>query len=148
MASGRAPYTEFAVFGPYGRRYSKLRKFEAQVFVHGELTTRMLRGPASFEAWKACWRVFRSCMLMLRAATPSALDAYKEGIRMLVTLYPGAWGVIQVADETVRGEQWDLRCEERLRAGAPLTPRPLGQYHTRIGIRRMGPSTGLVDIAR
>jgi hypothetical protein len=34
MASGRAPYTEFVVFGPYRWRYAKLRNFEARVFIH------------------------------------------------------------------------------------------------------------------
>ena len=40
-----APYVDFAVFGPHGRRAAKARKFAAQAFVDGELVTRMLTGP-------------------------------------------------------------------------------------------------------
>ena len=45
--SGKVPFADFAVFGPYGRRQTKLLRFTAQVFIHGELATRQLRGPGS-----------------------------------------------------------------------------------------------------
>ena len=109
--SGKAPYVDFAVFGPYGRRQAKLLKFTAQVFVHGELVTRQLRGPGAHQGWRASWGVFRSAMIMLNAASPAALDRYARGIEELVTLYPQAWGVISVADETMRSERWDIMME-------------------------------------
>ncbi|CAK0789336.1 unnamed protein product, partial [Prorocentrum cordatum] len=40
---------------------------EDMVFVGGELVTRQLRGPSSFDTWRACWRVFRTAMLVLKA---------------------------------------------------------------------------------
>jgi hypothetical protein len=122
--AGKSPYTDFAVFGPFGRRYAKLRKFEAQVFVHGELTTKILRGPAGYESWRACWRVFRAAMIMIGAASPASLDAYEEGIRTLTVLFPGSWGVLHMADETIRGEQWELRREEAIRRKVDLGPVP------------------------
>ena len=108
VESGEAPYTDFAVFGPYGNRLSKIRKFEAQVFVDGELKTRILRGPSNFESWSACWAVFRSAMIMLDLASPQVLDDYHEGIRQLTALFPSAWGIIFTADEIMRSEQWDI----------------------------------------
>ena len=58
MNAGKAPYADFAVFGPYGRRQTKLLRFTAQVFVHGELVTRQLRGPGSYQGWRASWGFF------------------------------------------------------------------------------------------
>ena len=108
VESGDAPYTDFAVFGPYGNRLSKIRKFEAQVFVDGELKTRILRGPSNVESWSACWSVFRSAMIRLDMASPQVLDDYHEGIRQLSSLFPSAWGIVFTADEIMRSEQWDI----------------------------------------
>jgi len=113
LKSGKAPYVDFAVFGPYGRRQAKLLQFTAQVFVHGELVTRQLKGPGTYQGWRASWAVFRSAMVMLNAASPSALDRYARGIEELVTLYPQAWGVVSVADETMRSERWDILMENK-----------------------------------
>jgi len=51
-------------------------------------------------------------MLMLRAARPATLDGYAEGIRQLSVLFPGGWGTISVADESMRAEQWDIIFEQ------------------------------------
>ena len=40
LDSGIAPYADFAVFGPYGRRQAKLMRSAAQVFGDGQLVTR------------------------------------------------------------------------------------------------------------
>ena len=50
-------------------------------------------------------------MIMVGAASPSTLDKYARGIEELVTLSPNAWGIISVADETMRAERWDI-CKE------------------------------------
>jgi len=118
IAAGRAPFVDFAVWGPFGRRAAKLLKYSAQVFVEGQLQTRMMKGPASFESWRSSWKVFRAAMLMHHAAKPSALDGYEEGIRQLAVLFPGGWGTIACADETLRAEQWDVMLEQ-LRATKP-----------------------------
>ena len=48
-------------------------------------------------------------MIMMQEVTPSTLDSYERGIRNLVTIHGAkAWPTIMVADETVRGEQWDI----------------------------------------
>ena len=111
ISSGTAPFADFAIFGPYGRRQAKLLKFTAQVFVNGELVTKQLRGPANYEGWRAGWRVFRSAMIMVNAASPATLDRYARGIEELHLLFPGAWGVVSMADETMRSERWDMANE-------------------------------------
>ena len=108
LNSGKAPFADFAVFGPYGRRQTKLLRFTAQVFVHGELVTRQLRGPGSYTGWRASWNVFRAAMIMVNGASPAILDRYARGIEELVTLFPHAWGIISLADETMRSERWDI----------------------------------------
>jgi hypothetical protein len=106
---GRSPFADFAVFGPYGNRMAKLRKFVAHMFIEGELVTKQIRGPANLESWLASWRVFRAAMLMLAEASPAALDLYERGIRNLVTVHGEAfWATILIADETVRSEQWEI----------------------------------------
>ena len=54
--SDSAPYTDFGVWGPFGRRQSKLLKYQAQIFVGGELQTKLMTGPPNFESWRKCWR--------------------------------------------------------------------------------------------
>ena len=84
LKTGRAPFTDFAVFGAFDEHSAKLRKYTDQVFVGGVLQTRLLHGPANFDDWKACWSVFKAAMLMLKAARLGPLNAYEEGIRQLV----------------------------------------------------------------
>ena len=74
LAQGRTPYVDLALFGPYGDRISKGVKHTAQVFVDGELRTKMVSGPSNYEALVAAWTVFRATMIMLGAASPATLD--------------------------------------------------------------------------
>ena len=39
LGKGKAPYADFAVFQPHGGRLAKHHKFDAQIFVGGELST-------------------------------------------------------------------------------------------------------------
>ena len=66
LDSGLPPYTEFSVFGPYGKRFAKQSKYAGQVWTGSGYVTRQIPGPANVERWCSCWRVFRSTMIMLR----------------------------------------------------------------------------------
>ena len=46
-------YVDFALWGPFGRRMAKHRRFEAMVWIDGALQPRMVRGPSDFESWRA-----------------------------------------------------------------------------------------------
>ena len=103
MHLGQSPYADFAVFGPYESRVARKRKFVAQIFLDGEFVTKQLRGPQTFEAWSASWKVFRASMIMLREASPSSLDAYERGMKNLFNIHGAhTWPVIMYADETMR----------------------------------------------
>ena len=55
-------------------------------------------------------------MIMLKAATPAALQDYRDGIELLATRYPTRWGQIAEADHHCRWSQWDRMMEEGLNA--------------------------------
>ena len=44
MKAGMAPFCDFGIFGPYGRRMTKVMKFAADVWVDGALQKKMFRG--------------------------------------------------------------------------------------------------------
>ena len=111
LGAGKCPYVDLGLFGPFGDRTAKLRKFQAQIWVDGELTTKFVGGPRTFEAWKSSWAVFRAAMIMLDVCTPSALDKYARGLERLISLH-GHWDMLMVIDEKCRGEQWDILAEQ------------------------------------
>ena len=96
LSRDEAPYVDFAVFTPHGRRQYRLHKFNAEVFVDGQLVKRELKGPMDFRSWKACWSTFRAAMISIRAATPATLDAYERGMEELHHLAPNHWGILFV----------------------------------------------------
>jgi len=107
LNADRAPYADFALWGPFGRRQQKLMKYSAMVWVGGQLEYRQLAGPPSFSAWRKCWRVFRTAMVLVRGSRAGALDAYEERIRTFADIYPDNWGTIARADDILRSEGWE-----------------------------------------
>ena len=75
---------------------------------------KQLAGPSCFADWQMCWKVFKSSMIMLEAASVSALDAYEHGIKGLCDMFPHAWGIISVADDLCRSERWSRILDEYL----------------------------------
>ena len=124
LERGDAPYADFAVFTPHGRRQYRIHKFTAQIFVDGNLVTRELKGPANFEAWRESWAVFRALMISVLAVSSATLDAYERGISQLVRLYPNNWGVVYCADEIMRSEVWASTAEDLQDAGKFPAERP------------------------
>ena len=114
LSTGRAPFADFAVFGPFDETQARLRKYSDQVFVDGCLQTRLLQGPSTFVAWQGCWWVFKSAMIMLDAASLGALNQYEEGLRQLSTMYR-EWACIARAESTMRSTQWTIILEEAKR---------------------------------
>ena len=84
------------------------------MFIDGQLQTRMLRGPSSFDQWCECWKVFRSSLIMLGACKLATLDAYEEDIIQLMTLFPSCWHTMSTVDELLRSEPWDTMLEQAL----------------------------------
>ena len=115
LGTGRAPFADFAVFGPFDEIQARLRKYTDQVFVDGRLQTRLLHGPSTFAAWQGCWGVFKAAMIMLDAASQGSLNQYEEGLRQLTTMY-GSWACISRSETTMRATQWTIILEEAKRS--------------------------------
>ena len=102
----KAPYTDFAIWTPFGRRMSKVHK--ARIYTplgDGSYLYKDLPGPASFQAWTSSWKVFKTACLMLNIVNLAALEAYYRTVERLVIQYPKCWGLIYSADDTARAEK-------------------------------------------
>ena len=117
LARGDAPYVDFGVFTPHGKRHMKMLKFEAQVFVDNQLQSKMIKGPSTFESWEESWAVFRALMISTITVTSATLDLYSRGIKQLVHQHPNHWGVIFCADEIMRSEIWTSTAEDLFDVG-------------------------------
>lgn len=102
----KAPYTDFAIWTPFGQRMSKVHK--ARIYTplgDGSYLYKDLPGPASFQAWTSSWKVFKTACLMLNIVNLAALEAYYRTIERMVIQYPKCWGLIYSADDTARAEK-------------------------------------------
>ena len=86
--------------GFLGRR--GLRKYRAGIPMG-------MSGPSSYVQWLAFWRVFPSASIMLAILPLVTLQLYERHIEKLKKLYPTAWHLVALADETARGEGSRLR---------------------------------------
>ena len=73
LDKGHAPYTEFAVWGPYGKRIAKMSRYTEHVWNGVGYVARQIPGPSDLDRWLKCDRVFKTAMLMLEGASLSAL---------------------------------------------------------------------------
>ena len=105
--SGRAPYTDFAVWGPYQHRIQKKMKLKGMKFNgSGELVPIEMYGPTDFESWRECYMVFRAGSIMLDQISPAKLDRYEKLIRQYHERYGrGCWPIIYQADVRARLEE-------------------------------------------
>ena len=76
LSRGKAPYVDLGLFGPHGGRTHRLRKFSTHVIIDGEMTSKQVEAPRTYEAWLASWDVFRAAMIMLDGSSIAPLDAY------------------------------------------------------------------------
>ena len=133
-----APYADFSVLTPFGRRTQKQAK--ARNFVlqqDGTWKTVEIPGPPTFLAWSACWKIYRTVLLMLKhpanattrtPATPivtvAALEEYYNRIVELNNEFPEAWQLILQAEDQCRGEQFERFQRELVRAKNEFGFRP------------------------
>lgn len=118
-ARGEAPYADFSLFTPYGRRMQKQMRTKSWVFQpDGTFRTVDIPGPNCFSAWAGCWKVYRATLYMLRhqqpapstrkqVVTPAVMEEYYENIAKLVEEFPEAWHLIMQAEDRCRGEALD-----------------------------------------
>lgn len=84
LASGLAPFVDFAVFGPFVAEEARMRKYSDQVFIEGRLQTRLIHGPSTHVSWRACWGVYKTAMIMADAVS---LSLFTEPVRRRHSTY-------------------------------------------------------------
>ena len=110
-----APYGDFSILTPFGRRMSKVLKHRAWMPNRdGTYRTMEVPGPDSYDVWYSCWRVYAVCCLMLRwpqavagstvVVSPAALEYYQETFRQLAFEYSECWFLCCKAEDTCRAE--------------------------------------------
>ena len=120
VENGEPPYGDFSVLTPYGRRVQKAMKAKHWLLQQdGSWKAQEVPGPPSFAAWCACWRVFRTVLLMLchkpaipggprlPVATVACLEEYFDKVKELNDEYPEAWHLLMLAEDRCRGEHLD-----------------------------------------
>lgn len=105
--SGRAPYVDMSIWGPFQHRIQRKIKLKGVRFgARGELIAVEMFGPMDFESWRECYMVFRTGSIMLEQVTPAKLDAYEKIIRGFHDRYGKlCWPLIYQADVRARLEQ-------------------------------------------
>jgi len=104
-----SPYVDFALFGPYGKRFlAKLTLAAWSYLPNGTWLRRDLPGPPTFEYWWSSFRVLRTTFLLLGAVDTELLDNYGELVRGFHNTYGHeAWFIIYMADVRMRNEHFD-----------------------------------------
>ena len=120
VVNGEAPYGDFSVLTPYGRRVQKSMKAKNWLLqADGSFKAQEVPGPPTFEAWRACWRVYRSVLLMLcheptapggpklPVVTVACLEEYYDKVKELADEFPEAWHLVMIAEDRCRGEYFE-----------------------------------------
>ena len=103
---GMAPYVDFSVWLPFGRKAMKSQKFRTYFPLgDGSYLMKDLPGPQSFQQWLVSWRVFKTGAIMLSAVSLASLQLYERAIEKLVIQWPKVWGLICAAEDKARAER-------------------------------------------
>ena len=107
--SGRAPYTDMAVWGPYHHRLAKkIRLKGVRLNSLGEIVPVEINGPPDFEAWRESYGVFKTGCIMFGQISPARLDCYEHHIRSYRERYgQGCWALLYQADAMGVGLEQD-----------------------------------------
>ena len=134
---GEAPYADFSIFTLYGRRVQRQMRTRSYVFQpDGSFKATEVPGPSSFQAWTACWRVFKAALYMIRhpstggqpekmVVTAAVMEEYFDHISKLNEEFPEAWHLIMQAEDRCRGEVFE-RYRRQLSKAATEGKLPMG----------------------
>ena len=107
VENSRAPYVDFAVWGPHGLRAERKLRFVQQVMdCSGKRRATEQHGPATIEIWRSCWEVFAVAAISIGIAHPAVLARYARRFEERVARYNRAWHICIKADERCRSEHW------------------------------------------
>ena len=104
LDTNQVPYTDFAVWGPFGSRIRKKLKYQGLTMNKEETE---LFGPPNLQIWKASYQVFSNCMIMWDGADLGPLIQYQERIERQHDRYgERTWALLYQADVRCRLEEW------------------------------------------
>ena len=110
IESGAAPYVDFSLFGPHGRRLSRKLTFVEHSYLPSSGTWKRLElaGPPDYEAWLRSWSVLECTLLLLRQVKAERLRMYSDVIRKFHLRYgPAIWPILYQADVRMRSEEFE-----------------------------------------
>ena len=112
VSQGNPPYTDFAIWGPYGHRLAKKVKLSGYVMGRdGVLTSIELTGPTSIGMWLQSRQVFSNVCVMLDLIDLGTLTKYRDLIEKFHNRYGAPiWALLYQADSRFR-----LEMVERIR---------------------------------
>ena len=100
------PYTDFAVWQPFGRKLQKTQKFRTHIPLgDGTFLLKELPGPQNLQQWLLSWRLFKVAAICLDIASLASLQLYEKTIERLVVQWPRCWGLIASAEDKGRAER-------------------------------------------
>eukprot|EP00435_Cladocopium_sp_Y103_P014598 s616_g3.t1 len=103
---GQAPYADFGVWLPFGRRTLRAQRFRSYLPVgDGSYILKEMPGPQNLLQWQSSWKVYRVALLMLGVVSLAALSLYEKTVERLVLQWPRCWGLIALAEDKARAER-------------------------------------------
>jgi hypothetical protein len=109
LQEGSVPYTDFAVWGPFGNRLQRKMLLTGLSFrPDGTLVKVELKGPPDLETWHSCYRLLRTARISFQAVTVARLDAYNDLIHRYAARYSrSTWHLVYQADVRCRLENME-----------------------------------------
>ena len=106
LQSGLPPYTDFAVWGPYGHRIERKLKLQGVTIGRdGVIRTVELQGPPNITNWLASFNVLITALVMTKAIDLGILTKYRAHIERLHDRYSQKiWAILYQADVRFRLE--------------------------------------------
>ena len=102
------PYSDLAIFLPFGRRCLKAEKFRVyHPLGDGSYIMREPPGPENLQQLLTSWRVYKAACLMLSIARLASPQIYEKAIEGLALQWPKCWGLIYQAEDKGRAECLD-----------------------------------------
>eukprot|EP00913_Durusdinium_trenchii_P033134 g31021.t2 len=133
-----AGFARSPILTPFGRTMQKQLKTRSWLLQQdGTFKALDIPGPPSFDAWKACWKVFRAILFMLRyppavagadhlrVITSACLEEYYDRISKLNQDFPETWHLIMKAEDKCRSEMFE-RYRRHLTKAAADNRLPMG----------------------
>ena len=95
LKQDRAPYAEFAIWGPHFNRIQRKLKFTAHITTpEGKHQKVEISGPEKLDRWLECWTTYECATISIQAFKPTTLNRYRRFIEGEAKEYPAHWYLV------------------------------------------------------